>query len=110
MDCSDDALTQLDILTREVYLPLLTAGQESPSSGGASSDRMMDSLHRLMANLETTQGHVQGAVVLPLPSIDVLAEAAANPNRRSSVLHVLETTVIVWIKQIRVSRSLNLPC
>ncbi len=46
--------------------------------------------------------YFQGDIILPLPSIEVLAEAAANPNRRGSVLHVLETTVIGWIKQIKV--------
>ena len=45
----------------------------------------------------------QGRIVLNLPSIEVLAEAAASPSRRAAVLHVLETTVIGWIKQIRVS-------
>ena len=42
-------------------------------------------------------------MTLPLPSIEILAEAASSPNRRGSVLHVLETTVIGWIKQIKVS-------
>lgn len=44
----------------------------------------------------------QGRIILSLPSIEVLAEAAAAPNRRSAVLHVLETTVLGWIKQIKV--------
>ena len=49
-------------------------------------------------------------MTLPLPSIEVLAEAASNTNRRGSVLHVLETTVIGWIKQIRVSHPSTLSC
>ena len=48
----------------------------------------------------------QGRILLNLPSIEVLAEAAASPNRRAAVLHVLETTIINWIKQIRVNHSL----
>ena len=47
----------------------------------------------------------QDEIVLPLPSIEVLAEAAENPNRRGAVLHVLESTVIAWIKQIKVQIS-----
>ena len=31
-----------------------------------------------------------------------LSEAAAAVNRRGAVLHVLETTVLAWIKQIKV--------
>ena len=45
---------------------------------------------------------LQGRIILSLPSIEVLAEAAAAPNRRGAVLHVLETTVLGWIKQIKV--------
>lgn len=47
---------------------------------------------------------LQGRIILSLPSIEVLAEAAATPNRRGAVLHVLETTVLAWIKQIKVCK------
>ena len=33
----------------------------------------------------------------------MLAEAASNIDRHGSVLHVLETTIIGWIKQIKVN-------
>lgn len=38
---------------------------------------------------------------MPLPALSVLASAANNPNRRLSVLHILETTLINWQKQIK---------
>ena len=41
--------------------------------------------------------------MLPFPSVEVLAEAASTATRRGAVLHVLESTVIGWIKQIKVS-------
>ena len=44
----------------------------------------------------------QGDLILPLPSIEVLADAASTTERHGSVLHVLETTIIGWIKQIKV--------
>ena len=40
--------------------------------------------------------------MLPLPSIEVLAEAAANTDRRSAVVHVLESSVVSWMKQVKV--------
>jgi hypothetical protein len=40
-------------------------------------------------------------VTLPLPVLSVLASAANNPQRRLSVLHILETTLINWQKQIK---------
>ncbi|XP_071095883.1 uncharacterized protein [Haliotis cracherodii] len=102
MDCTNVPLEHLELTIREVYLPLLGTNQPSVMEAGINGDKIMDILHRLMAAVEVTQGHVRGQIVLNLPSIEVLAEAAASPNRRGAVLHVLESTVINWIKQIRV--------
>jgi dynein heavy chain len=99
-DCDTTALAQLDLLAREVYLPLLcTDGMLT--YGGVSADKLMDILHRMMGNVEVTEGHVEGDIILPLPSIEVLAEAAVLPTRRTAVIHVLESSVIGWIKQIK---------
>ncbi|KAK6172547.1 hypothetical protein SNE40_016179 [Patella caerulea] len=101
MDCTALPLEHLELTIREVFLPLLGINQPSVTGAGINGDKLMDILHRLMAAVEITQGHVEGRIVLNLPSIEVLAEAASAVNRRSAVLHVLETTVIGWIKQIR---------
>ena len=72
-DCSQDALRQLDIVSREVYLPLLCTDTTYATNYGMSADKLMDVLHRLMATVETTQGHtevlsflVTGSVMLNL--------------------------------------------
>ena len=44
----------------------------------------------------------QGKVLLPLPSISVLAEAASSADHRATVVHVLESSVVAWMKQIKV--------
>ena len=59
MDCGDNALNQLDMLTREVYLPLLCGDISHASSHGISADKLMDLLHRLMSHVETIQGHTE---------------------------------------------------
>ncbi|XP_033641709.1 dynein beta chain, flagellar outer arm-like [Asterias rubens] len=99
-DCDTTSLTQLDLLSREVYLPLLCT-DGLLTYGGVSADKLMDILHRMMGNVEVTEGNVEGDIILPLPSIEVLAEAAALPTRRTAVIHVLESSVIGWIKQIK---------
>ena len=104
MDTTNIPLDHLEMTIRDVFLPLLATNQQSLASAQGSGDKVMDILHRLMAAVEVSQGHVEGRIVLNLPSIEVLAEAAASPSRRAAVLHVLETTVIGWIKQIRVSK------
>ena len=45
----------------------------------------------------------QGDVVLPLPSIEVLAEVAGSQARTSIVVHVLESFVVTWMKLIKVT-------
>ena len=59
MDCGDNALLQLDMLTREIYLPLLCSDTVHASAHGISADKMMDLLHRLMSQVETVQGHTE---------------------------------------------------
>ena len=44
----------------------------------------------------------QGKVLLPLPSISVLAEAASSADHRATVVHVLESSVVAWMRQIKV--------
>ncbi|KAH9514965.1 hypothetical protein Btru_021540, partial [Bulinus truncatus] len=101
MDCSRVPLEHLELTIREVFLPLLATNSQILSNSSGNGDKIMDILHRLMSAVEVTQGHVEGLTVLHLPAIEVLAEAAASPSRRAAVLHVLETTVIGWIKQIK---------
>ncbi|KAK7479591.1 hypothetical protein BaRGS_00029140 [Batillaria attramentaria] len=101
MDCTSVPLEHLELTIREVFLPLLGTNTPSVTGAGINGDKLMDIMHRLMAAVEVSQGHVEGRIVLNLPSIEVLAEVAASPSRRAAVLHVLETTVIGWIKQIR---------
>lgn len=37
-----------------------------------------------------------------MPSIEVLADAAMNPDRKAAVLHILESSVVSWMKQVKV--------
>lgn len=62
MDCGENALLQLDMLTREIYLPLLCSGTFHASSHGLNADKIMDLLHRLMSQVEIAQGHTEVAL------------------------------------------------
>ena len=105
----------MDLITREVFMPLLCA-----DNGGLSfvsndqhhqhqqqlqstdqADKLMDVMHRIIAQLAVAQSQVEDSVTLPLPSLSLLATAAINPNRRLTVLHILETTLINWQRQIK---------
>ena len=47
--------------------------------------------------------------MLPLPSIEVLAEVAGSQARTSIVVHVLESFVVTWMKLIKVTQAYFIP-
>ena len=65
------------------------------------ADKLMDVMHRIISQVAIAQSQIENSVSLPLPALNVLATAAANPNRRLTVLHILETTLISWQKLIK---------
>ena len=59
MDCGDNVLLHLDMLTREIFLPLICSDTHHATRNGVSADKVMDILHRLMSQVETVQGHTE---------------------------------------------------
>lgn len=59
MDSTNAPLEHLELTLREVFLPLLGTNQPSVTGAGINGDKLMDILHRLMAAVEVTQGHVE---------------------------------------------------
>ena len=57
IDCTNVPLEHLELIVREVYLPLMCTNQSVMSTSGG--DKVMDVLHRLMSTVEVTQGHVE---------------------------------------------------
>ena len=57
IDCTNVPLEHLELVVREVYLPLMCTNQSVMTTSGG--DKVMDVLHRLMSIVETTQGHVE---------------------------------------------------
>ncbi len=87
----------MDLMTREVFMPLLCADTKNFEQ----SDKLMDIMHRIITQIAVAQSQIENSVTLPLPALGVLASAANNPTRRLTVLHILETTLINWQKQIK---------
>lgn len=102
-DSSYQPLSHASTLTKDVFLPLLSIEM----GGSVSADKLMDLVHRLVSLIQVAEGGARGQVTLPLPSIEVLSEAAAYSSRRPAVIHVLETAVVNWIKQIKVVAIIN---
>ncbi|KAE8625049.1 hypothetical protein XENTR_v10006145 [Xenopus tropicalis] len=99
VDCARFPLKYFDAVLHQVYLPLLC--NDSVTAGETFvADKLIDLLHRFAGNLEVLAGHAEGSIVLPMPSLELLK----NPSlfsKNGAAIHVMETTIIGWIKQIK---------
>ncbi|XP_053561397.1 uncharacterized protein LOC128652486 [Bombina bombina] len=100
VDCAKLPLKYIDMVLHQVYLPLLC--NDNIMAGKAlSTDKIIDILHRFMGNLAVMAGHAEGSIVLPFPSTEILNSPPLS-NKRGVAIHILETSVIGWIRQIKV--------
>eukprot|EP00116_Pleurobrachia_bachei_P002604 sb/3462866/ len=87
-----------------VYVPLMMAeGEGGIQKNG--TERNMEHLHKLASILQITAGNERGDVVLPVPLLETLLQSAISS---STVVVILETTVISWTKQIKIALKLDL--
>ncbi|XP_053311944.1 dynein axonemal heavy chain 9-like [Spea bombifrons] len=100
VDCAKFPLTYINMVLHQVYLPLLC--NDSVMAGAQfSADKIIDILHKFTGNLEIIAGHAEGSIVLPVPSLELLKNTSLV-SKHGAVIHILETTIIGWIKQIKV--------
>ncbi|KAG8587471.1 hypothetical protein GDO81_005673 [Engystomops pustulosus] len=99
VDCAKFPLKYFDMVLHQIFLPLLSNDHITLSSH--STDRIIEILHRLTGNLEVMAGHAEGSIVLPIPSIELLKNTTIF-NKEGAAIHIMETSVIGWIKQIKV--------
>lgn len=58
-DCDKILLDDIDLVTREVFLPLLCSDDTNARNMVVSADRLMDQLHRVTANAEVSSGYIK---------------------------------------------------
>jgi dynein heavy chain len=98
-ELSADAIRQLMALSKEVYFPLLTNPGNQEGWPEVIAKELTENLHRFLAQTFVTMGHMNGETLLPLPPDDVYS-MEKNQHDKDSV-HVLETAVIAWTRQIK---------
>nr|WAQ15579.1 axonemal dynein heavy chain E [Halisarca dujardinii] len=98
IEFAGEPLDNLLVLLREVFLPLscLSSSEES-----GFVDKLLDIMHCVLGSVEVLAHHTKGEVVLPQPSLEVLADVSSSPSRHGGVMHVLETCIVTWLKQIK---------
>jgi hypothetical protein len=90
----------MDIISRDVALPLLTCNL---LVSDLEKDRFLDLFHRLLNQTAATHTFQVESVVLPLPAFNILAHIAQQqPERQQAILSILENTLTNWSKQIKV--------
>jgi len=66
-EASSRILDHMDLMTREVFMPLLCAD----STSSDQSDKLMDIMHRIIAQVAVAQSQIEDSVTLPLPALGV---------------------------------------
>ena len=91
LECPENLLSHLDVLILDVYLPLLSCpwptvdGGSPLISGKRNPEQLNELLHRMLSTVDVAFGQMQGALVLPLPNLDLLLglmhpEAVTEPS------------------------------
>jgi dynein heavy chain len=87
-------------LTQEVYFPLLTNPRNQEGWPEVITKEVQESLHRFLAQVYITIGNTQGKTFLPLPP-NHGAALIDNSGRDKDRIHLLESAVVMWTKQIK---------
>ena len=98
-DLQPQVLQHLFETTSDVYLPLLSNAQNQAGLPEVVTKEVMDHFHKLVAAIYVTIGHSKGETLLPLPPMELPSADRASKDKER--VHVLETAVVTWTKQIK---------
>lgn len=95
-ELSQEPLQHLEMLIREIYLPLIGNPANQSGIGEVQAKEIQEMLHGFLANVSITLGQTEGRTCLPLPVVDF-----TGPITSKDKIHFLEGAVISWTKQIK---------
>jgi dynein heavy chain len=93
-----EPLVHLEKVLGDVYLPLLSNVQNQEGWGEIASKDVVDRLQGFLASVNIVVGHTRGETCLPLPVMDTSGAASSKDKEK---MHLLDTAVITWTKQIK---------
>ena len=100
MEMHPETMNHLMSIAHDVYFPILTQPGNQEGWPDVIAKELTENLHKFLANAYVTIGHMQGQTLLPLPPDDVYSSMEKNQHDKDSV-HVLETSVVAWTRQIK---------
>ncbi|CAG9462750.1 unnamed protein product [Pedinophyceae sp. YPF-701] len=92
-------LEQLLGMSQEVFLPLLTNTRNQQGWPDVITREVVENVHKFVAEVTITMGRTQGKTLLPLPPVD--GEEAEALTSDKDLIHVLESEVVMWTRQIK---------
>jgi dynein heavy chain len=87
-------------VAKEIYFPLLTNPRNQEGWPEVITKEVQENLHRFLAQVCITIGNTQGITMLPLPP-NHGAAIIDNTGRDKDRIHVLESAIVMWTKQIK---------
>jgi dynein heavy chain len=107
-------MDQLNVLSSQVYFPLITNSQNQEGWPEVISKEITENFHRFLANTYITIGRTIGKTLLPLPPEErgpgipdpgqvpagSLEKTTGHPKDKDGV-HILENAVVTWTRQIK---------
>ena len=98
-ELTTDMLGQMFKLCQEVYLPIISNADNQAGWPDVVTREVLDNFQRLVAGIYVTIGQVQGKTLLPLPPVELSSADRASKDKER--VHVLETAVVTWTRQIK---------
>ena len=98
-DLQPGVLQHLFDTTSDVYLPLLTNTHNQSGLPEVVMKDVLEFMHKLVNSIYVTIGHSKGETLLPLPSMEIASADRASKDKER--VHVLESAVVTWTKQIK---------
>ena len=98
-EMTPDMLGQMFKLCQEMYLPIMSNPENQSGWPDVVTREVLDNFQRLVAGIYVTIGQVQGKTLLPLPPVELSSADRASKDKER--VHVLETAVVTWTRQIK---------
>ena len=96
-EISDNTLTNLNLLTSEIYFPLIQNPLNRTGWSGLTARDVMLKFSQFLSALTIICGQIHGETVLPYPPSDAFDDDNLVEKDR---IHILETCIIQWTNKI----------
>ena len=99
VEFTNNHLNDLQLLTKEVFYPLLRNPNNRNQYAGHASRDMLFKFNNFISTLYVLVGQSQGRTLLPFPPLELYDENVDNQQK----LMVIESFVNGWIRQLKVT-------